>query len=121
MPVVNQGLPATRVRRHHGCQREHGAEDPDDHQDQAHFVCVEAVLVGLRHRPIENGPNRKGDDADNESTRPNHEVPFRPLCAVPASIGDKPMGWDFTRTCDPVCAPSGYSVRQSGPFINELF
>lgn len=75
-PIVHDRSLTSSVCQHHDDDRQHGADYADDHQNPAHFVDVETVLVRSRHRPIENGPNGKRNDADYKSTSPNHVIPF---------------------------------------------
>src|ERR1700719_2393781 len=84
LAVVDDGPPPTSIPRHHHNDRNNGADNANNHQYPAHFVDVEAVLIWLRYRPIENRPYGKTDDAYNEPASPNHGAPFLPVAmAVP--------------------------------------
>ena len=50
------------------------------------------MLIGLCNSPIKNGSYRKGDNADNETSGPDHGFPFLLLRHVyPLSSGPKPF------------------------------
>src|SRR6516225_5446141 len=77
LAVVHDRVVATNAPKSHDDERKHGTHDSDDHQDDSDLVDVEAVLIWRNgHRPVENGSDRKGNDAHDESTSSDHDTSF---------------------------------------------
>src|SRR5271170_188118 len=91
-PTVVDHCPTTaHVSCHHHDDGQNCADDADNHQNPAHFVDVETMLIRLRDRPIQDGPHTKSDDTDDKSSSTDHFwlLSICAAIAIPLAPGDK--------------------------------